>query len=217
MRASDRNELGAAKKEEKAAGWLALRRRSVFDRSHQNSTMRFLLLCVLLSGLACSALRAEEKLQFVSPDGKFAVRLEPQADDEAITTINLVEVSSGTVLMELEALGHPWIDEIKLLWAPDSRRAAFLTPGRRGGWTTLYARKGDTFEEVEMPELIHANMKSPPGAKTVLAARVPIRWTKPNVLILENNVEDTDGNSGTSRMLLTFDAKNHVTVTRAKK
>ncbi len=178
--------------------------------------MKFLLPFVLLCGLACSALRAEDKLQFVSPDGKFAVRLDP-GTDEGITAINLVEVSSGTVVLELEALGHPWIDEIKLLWAPDSRRAAFMTPGRRGGWTTLYARKGDTFEEVEMPELILANMKSSPGAKTVLAARVPIRWTKPNVLILENNVENTDGNSGTSRMLLTFDAKNHITVTRAKK
>ncbi len=54
-------------------------------------------------------------------------------------------------------------------------------------------------------------------AKTVLAARVPIRWTKANVLMLRNDVEDDDGNSGTSLMLLTFDQKNHVTVTRAKK
>jgi hypothetical protein len=121
------------------------------------------------------------------------------------------------VVLKLDSLGHPWINDIKMVWAPDSQRAAFMAGSRRGGWTTLYARKDAAFEEVPMPELIWAKMKGRPGAKTVLAARVPIRWTKRNVLLLENNVEDDDGNSGTSRMLLTFDEKNRVTVARAKK
>ena len=46
---------------------------------------------------------------------------------------------------------------------------------------------------------------------------MPVRGTKANVLMLRNDVEDDDGNSGTSLMLLTFDQKNHVRVTRAKK
>ena len=117
----------------------------------------------------------------------------------------------------LDSGGHPWIDDTKAVWALDSQRLALMTGSRRGGWTTLYAKAGATFEEVPMPELIWAKMKGRPDAKTVLAARVPIRWTKANVLMLRNDVEDDDGNSGTSLMLLTFDQKNHVTVTRAKK
>ena len=45
-------------------------------------------------------------------------------------------------------------------------------------WTTLYAMTGAAFAEVPMPELIWVKMKGRADAKTVLAARVPIRWTK---------------------------------------
>lgn len=152
---------------------------------------------------------------FPSPNGKYAVRYEPEEDH--MTTVNLIEVTTGNILKELDSLGHPWISESKTVWSPDSQRLALMSGSRRGGWTTLYARKGDTFEEVPMPELIYARIKSrSEGSKTVLAARVPLRGPKPNVLLLENNVDDDQGGAATSRMLLTFDAKNKVTVMRVK-
>jgi len=152
---------------------------------------------------------------FASPDGKYAVRFEPEEDH--MTTVNLIEVKSGRIVLELGSIGRPWIKESAAFWSPDSQRLAFMSGTRRGGWTTLYVRKGGSFEEVPMPELIHAKIKGESeGAKTVLAARVPIRWTKPNVLLLENNVENDQGGEATSRMLLTFDQSNGVKVTRAK-
>jgi len=178
---------------------------------------------VLLLALLCIAFhpatKADEKTRFVSPDGKYAVTLTPAEPPEkpTMTAINLIEVKTGAVMKELDPVGHPWIDDTKVLWAPDSQRLALMTGSRRGGWTTLYAKTAATFEEVPMPELIWAKMKGRPDAKTVLAARVPIRGTKANVLMLRNDVEDDDGNAGTSLMLLTFDKTNHVTVTRAKK
>ena len=138
-------------------------------------------------------------------------------EEPGMTAVNLIEVKRGTVVKALDSVGRPWVDDTKAVWAPDSQRQALMTGSRRGGWTTLHAKAGATFDEVPMPELIWAKMKGRADAKTVLAARVPIRWTKANVLMLRNDVEDADGNSGTSLMLLTFDKQNHVTVTRAKK
>ena len=180
-----------------------------------NPLLRLSLLCAALH----LATGADKKPRFVSPDGKYAVTLtsaEPQ-DEPGMTAVNLIEVKTGAVVKALDSVGHPWVDDTKAVWAPDSQRLALMTGSRRGGWTTLYAKAGATFAEVPMPELIWAKMKGRADAKTVLAARVPIRWTKANVLMLRNDVEDGGGNSGTSLMLLTFDQKNHVTVTRAKK
>jgi hypothetical protein len=152
---------------------------------------------------------------FAAPDGKYAVRFDPEED--LMTTVTLIEVKSGRIVRELDSIGRPWIKESAAFWSPDSQRLAFMSGSRRGGWTTLYARKGGAFEEVPMPELIYAKIKgASEGAKTVLAARVPIRWTKPNVLLLENNEENDEGGEATSRMLLTFDESNRVKVTRAK-
>ena len=181
-------------------------------------------LLTLLAGLAAclySAAGAKEKELatgkpiFPSPNGMYAVRFEP--DEERMITVNLIAVKSGNVLLQLDSLGHPWINESTAVWSPDSKRLAWMSGSRRGGWTTLYVQKADMFEQVPMPELIYARIKgTSEHAKTILAARVPIRWTKPNVLLLENDVEDDEGGSATSRMYLTFDAKNRVTVTRAK-
>jgi hypothetical protein len=172
-------------------------------------------LVVICPGLGHAAEATEKGRNFESPDGKYAVRFDPEEDN--MTAVKLIEVKSGRILLELDSLGRPWIKESAAFWSPDSQRLAFMSGSRRGGWTTLYARKGDAFEEVPMPELIYAKIKGAlEGAKTVLAARVPIRWTKPNVLLLENNVEDDQGGEATSRMLLTFDQGNRVKVTRAK-
>ncbi len=53
-------------------------------------------------------------------------------------------------------------------------------------------------------------------SKTVLAAFSAIRWLKPNVLLLENKVEDDAGKSARVLFELTLDAQNHVTMKRAK-
>jgi hypothetical protein len=192
-------------------------------KSVRRSGLFGLIALFVLSGLevACPGLgRAAEATEkgrsiFAAPDGKYAVRFDPEEDN--MTTVSLIEVKSGRIVLELGSIGRPWIKESAAFWSPDSQRLAFMSGSRRGGQTTLYARKGGAFEEVPMPESSYARIKgAPEGAKTVLAAQVPIRWTKPNVLLLESNVETDIGGGATSRMLLTFDENNRVKVMRAK-
>ena len=142
--------------------------------------MKILLLFALFCTALHPAITADKKPRFVSPDGKYAVMLTPAEPPEepGMTAVNLIEVKTGAVVKALDSAGHPWVDDTKAVWAPDSQRLALMTGSRRGGWTTLYAKAGATFEEVSMPELIWAKMKGRADAKTVLAARVPIRWTK---------------------------------------
>lgn len=135
-----------------------------------------------------------------------------------MTPVSLIDAKSGNVILELNSLGHPFIDHISLLWASDSRRLAFISSNRRGDITTVYVRAGDTFTEVELPEITGGPfIKSPPGAKIVGVSETALRWSKPNVLVIETYEEDDEGNSIRTRRAYTFDAKNYITVTRIKR
>jgi hypothetical protein len=125
-----------------------------------------------------------------------------------------VELKSGKTLCELETLGSQWAGGIRLLWTPDSRRLAFVYPGRRGDWTDLWVLKDGAFEKVGLPELPELEFKRDHYAKTVLASFSAVRWTKPDVLLLDNAVEDDEGHTAKMRVALRFGADNRVTVTR---
>ncbi len=131
--------------------------------------------------------------------------------------MNLVALPSGKVVAPLEAVGRPWIADVRLVWAPDSRRVAFVRPSRRGDWTSLFVREGAGFKEVQMPELPAMEVRGSPDAKTVLAARTAVRWIKPNVLLLDHEVEDDNGAGGKMRVAISFDATNKATAARWEK
>lgn len=73
--------------------------------------------------------------------------------EEGRVKIQLVEVSSGKVVLDLAESGHPHAEDCKLLWAPDSQRFAFYEANRRGGDTTVYFRNDSGFTESPVPEL----------------------------------------------------------------
>ncbi len=173
---------------------------------------------VMAPALAVPSLQAnpEDGLLFVSPDGRYGVRIGKTADTEGITRMaaELEEVESGEPLCELETPGNQWATGIRLLWSPDSRRFAFVSPSRRGDWTSLWVLENGSFEQVAMPRMPALDLKRGHDTKTVLASRSAVRWTKPDVLLMDLASEDDEGNSATLRVALHFGGDGGVKVMR---
>ena len=104
---------------------------------------------------------SQNRQKFVSPDGRFGIHQSKEEDVDGIvmTRVDLVEVKSGTKLCELGTLGNPWAADIRILWSPDSRRLAFVSPSRRGDWTDVWVLKDKSFEQVNLPEMPSLDMK----------------------------------------------------------
>ena len=177
--------------------------------------MKPLLLALLLSLSADRSWGTEGKPRFVSPDGRFAVIFDEVEGQE--TAIRLIDAKSGAVVLDLDSKGNPYVKQEALLWAPDGQRAALFSPDRRGGSARVFVRKGESFVEAELPELISPRIKSRKGAKTVAAGEEPVRWARANVLLVDVSLEDDDGKSGVVRNVITFDAKDRIKVSREKK
>src|SRR5439155_24259098 len=115
---------------------------------------RFLLIGVsaLTVNLYSSHL-ADDLIKDPSPDGKFAMLL--TQPEEGGVKIQLIEVSSRKVVLDLGEIGHfgPHAEDWKILWAPDSKHFAFYEPNRRGGDTTVYFRNESGFGPVSLPQL----------------------------------------------------------------
>ena len=177
--------------------------------------MKLLILLTVAWSLACSGWAENAKLEFISPNGKYAVR---KGEDAAgMKTFTLVSVKTGERLIELDSLGNPYSNDFKLIWASDSQRAATFSPDRRGGWTHLFVHEGDTLREIELPAMPELKWKGRAEAKTVTAARIPVRWSKTNVLLIDHEVEDDDGVSAKERVVLTFNEKNDIKVAKARR
>jgi hypothetical protein len=98
-----------------------------------------------------SAAEADDRTKNRSPDGKFAMLLTDDTEEGRVK-IQLIEVSSGKVVLDVAESGHPHAEDCKLLWAPDSQRFD-VHENRRGGDTTVYFRSESVFTESPLQEL----------------------------------------------------------------
>lgn len=177
-------------------------------------------LCIALGVGLATALAQDSGTQkrplFVSPDGRFGIRIEKTEDADGTTMrrVDLVEAKSGVKLLELDTAGDQYASGIRLLWSPDSRRFALVTPSRRGDWTNVWALNGETFEQVDLPQMPSLDMKRDHFAKTVWAPYSAVRWTGPDVLLMDIAAEDDAGNSANMRVALHFGSDNRATVKR---
>lgn len=92
-----------------------------------------------------------------SPDGRYAMRATRDADDEMEKElIELIELPTKRVLVVLSDPKYmpafPTRDAT-LHWSTDSQRVAFYRSGRRGGTAAIFARDGDGFTKVQLPDL----------------------------------------------------------------
>ena len=182
-----------------------------------------LLASLFFATCFCPSLRADDQIKDASPDGKFGMLL--TAEEEGGVKIQLIELSSRKVVLDLAESGAPHAKDCKLLWAPDSQRVAFYEAVHRGGDTTVYFRNDTGFTESPLPErsgCATAAQKKELKAKGVLKFieynAVPKEWLKSGALVLvdDQGWETMDGElrGCTQTVTIAFDAKHKASVQR---
>jgi len=180
-----------------------------------------LLASLFFATCFCPPIRADDQIKDASPDGKFGMLL--TAKEEGGVKIQLIEVSSRKVVLDLAESGAPHAKDCKLLWAPDSQRVAFYEAVHRGGDTTVYFRNDTGFTESPLPELsgcATAAQKKELKAKGVLKFieynAMPKEWLKSGALVIvdDQGWETNDGNlrGCTQTVTVGFDAKHKASV-----
>jgi hypothetical protein len=152
-----------------------------------------------------------ELVDWPSPDGRFAIRKvfsDPEDDRPSkVTRAELIEKATGKVLLDLtgDDIGIGRRREGSVLWAPDSKRFAYLSENLQVGQgnlfstpplpttykqTTVYQDLGEGFSKVELSPSEPPDKKDDPelkDAKTGHEFIEPVRWDGANVLVLQRH------------------------------
>ncbi|HWM23239.1 MAG TPA: hypothetical protein VNP98_00315 [Chthoniobacterales bacterium] len=152
-----------------------------------------------------------------SPNGRYTMLVARDPDDEMEKErIELIELPAKRVLVVLsdpEYMPLYPTRDATLHWFQDSQRVAFSRGGRRGGTTTIFARKGDGFAEVKLPEL--PDLPDEPNAAFAKKSKEGfsrgitirdlsfVRWLKSGGVVLELS-NCWGGSSGTWGWHITF-------------
>jgi hypothetical protein len=186
----------------------------------------FLLIAVsAFAANLCSSSWADDETKFPSPDGKFAMLLTEDQKEAGRVKIELVQVDSRKVVLNLADSGHPHSEDCKLLWSADSQRFAFYEARHRGGDTTVYFRNESEFTESPLPELggcatarEKKELRGKGVHKFIEADTAPKEWLKLGALVLMNvqGWETKDGNlrGCTQTVTIAFDAKHKASIQR---
>ena len=145
--------------------------------------------------------------------------------EEGGVKLQLIEVSSRKVVLDLAESGHPYAADCKLLWAPDSQRFAFYEARHRGGDTTAYFQSESGFTASPFPELggcaTPAQRKELKGhgvLKFIEGDTTPKEWLKSGALVVLNDqgweTWDGDLRGCTQTVTINFDSKHKASVLR---
>jgi hypothetical protein len=182
-----------------------------------------LLASLFFATCFCPPIRADDQIKDASPDGKFAMSLTEDQQEEGRVKIQLIEVSSHKVVLDLAESGHPHSGDCKILWAPDSQRFAFYEARHRGGDTTAYFRSESGFTASPLPELggcaTPAQRKELKGhgvLKFIEGNTTPKEWLKSGALVVVNDqgweTWNGDLRGCTQTVTVGFDAKHKASV-----
>ena len=152
-----------------------------------------------------------DMIDWPSPNDEFAIRKtfssEVELAGSKVERAELIEKKTGRVLCDLtpDDIGTDAEREGEALWSPDSQRVACLStdlPAQPGDLfddppppplrkqTAVYQRTGDSFVRVDLSleeAPGHAVDKELQGAKRGHIFTEPVRWRKPNVLLLRRH------------------------------
>lgn len=182
------------------------------------------LVLVALCWTAANLAEASASDKFLSPDGRFALRV------DADLKVELIEQTSGKVMVDLGSvysryLSHP--EETVLVWSADSKWAAYATRGDREGDTSVYFWNGSAFDKISLPDdlpgpAIKFRKGASGGVKNYGGAVKPLRWLKSGGLELSSDVmmlSRGDGATYTGVVVITlaFDAQHHASVRKVGK
>ena len=156
-------------------------------------TFSCLTTLLLTAGLFLSpSLAAEEEIKYLSPDGRFALRITQPKDDEYHPTVELIEKDSGKVIVTLHSASDTELfdaSESVLVWSADSTSVAYgfrdSPPGVRvvSLGTLVCFWNGSGFDKVFLPENLPVpDIKFPEGKggyeKPYGGGVKPLRWLK---------------------------------------
>jgi hypothetical protein len=152
-----------------------------------------------------------ELVDWPSPDKRYAIRKifsdEFNLSGSKVTRAEVIEQPGGRVLCDLthDDIGTGADREGGVLWSPDSKRFAYVSsdltqragnlfstprPAPQRKQTTVYQLSGESFTRVEVPLVEvpgRADDAELQGAILGHDYIEPLRWSKPNVLILEKH------------------------------
>ena len=174
-----------------------------------------LLIALLVLASGSGLLRAEDtdekptkkKIEFPSPDGKFAFRYSGSKEEGEKQTYELIEKASRKVVKtvaESDPEGGPSMRFVmeKVLWRPDSKAFALIAfLWKRGSSLSVFMRDGSSFREIELPDL---SIEIPEEAKkgkdfphvVELDSDTVKRWEKDGTLVVEIETIQDGGSDG---------------------
>ncbi|MBA3608029.1 MAG: hypothetical protein H0W43_05895 [Chthoniobacterales bacterium] len=161
--------------------------------------------------LSAPLLFSREMVAWPSPNGLYAIRKvfshETELAGSKVTRAELIEQKTGRVLCDLTAddIGTGAEREGEVLWSPDSKRVACLSidlPDQPGNLfstprppvqrkqTTVYQLAGDSFSRVELSLGDAPGQENDPALKRASVGHIytePVKWQKPNILVLQRH------------------------------
>ncbi len=199
-----------------------------------------LLGCFLIASSFVASLQAEEIIKDKSPDGKFALRLTHGQEgwDTAI-----IDVKTKKKVFDLEVVATSgdrerlaWVARVdtfriedyakdaRLVWSNDSQRVAYFNESRDEHTTSVYFRKGDTFEEGTLPEIPPCDEikgEDPKYLHTVWYKLTPESWLESGSLLVAFSGEwrtiKGEMIGCEQNFTLAFDAQHKATIEKAEK
>jgi hypothetical protein len=151
-----------------------------------------------------------EVIDWPSPDERFAIRKifsdELELQGSKVERAEVIEKASGKVLADLtrDDIGTDAEREGEVLWSPDSRRFAMVSsdspaqgnffdgppPKPQRKQTAVYELAGDSFVRVDLPiNDVPGRQSDSEVAGAILGHEhiEPLRWEKPDVLVLQRH------------------------------
>jgi hypothetical protein len=157
---------------------------------------------IFISHFLVPSTEAKDTIRDKSPDGEFALEITKEDEGWAAAIIN-VKTNQNVVGLDIY---QNFTEEAHLVWSKDSERVAFFEPDRRGGSTTVYFRRGSSFDEVSLAELDFPDCEDKQReqdsndkfVKAIESTTKPVRWLASGELILEQHFE-SEMESGATR------------------
>ena len=180
---------------------------------------------ILIGNCLVPSIEAKDTVRDKSPDGQFALEITKEDEGWAAAIVNL-KTNQNVVGLDIY---QNFAEDAHLVWSKDSQQVAFFEPDRRGGSTTVYFRKGSSFEEVSLSEVDFPDCEEKPSEqdtndkylKTIEATTSPVKWLSSGELILEQHFQSAM-ESGATRdcsqtITIAFDSAHRVSVKSAKR
>jgi len=175
---------------------------------------------VLIASCLTPSLQAKDIITDKSPDGNFALRIQLPKEAGDQPKVGMINLPTEEAVLELDCGPHCYEGNAKpkLVWFSDSQRVAYYTPDPDGGYTSVYFRRGSSFEEVQFPTIPNLKFprQAPPDEQTITFIEEPIRWLKSGALVLHQEQEKIVSGSGVQKVTIGFDKHGHGSVLKVK-